>query len=316
MISLIYAEIYKESRKIVFKVFILLIIFVSVLSLFIISNNLSLDSEQVVSYPQLSELEYKNVNKYGSYEQYLKDYSIYENVVNKEISKNDLNVNSKVSLLFSYYPTFLFVVGLIIIYFAYHIFSYDYQSKTIRYLFMSNKGRNKILFSKIFAVFLLSVFFSMILFFTFLITIGLITHENIFLEGINIFVGDSLKLIPLVLYYFVKSFIYIFLMSFIGIVTICLTIVFKGSTFALIMSNVIYFCSLLFSQLLFNYGYKFIEYTFLPYMDFTYFESPTSVAFNNLIFNIDLSLKNGIILMSLYSLVFIIISLFFIKKDV
>lgn len=316
MINLIFAEIYKESRKKSFKVFIMLTVFVSVFSLILINKNLNLESEQIVIYPQYSKEEYEKVNKYGSYEQYLQDYSSYEHINQKEIEKNDLNSNSRVKALFSYYPTFLFVIGIVIIYISFHIFSYDFQTKSIRYLFMSNKGRTKILFSKIFACILLSIFFSFILFITYLAMVLILTRENIIFEGIYIFVGKSLKFIPIVLYYFVKTFSYVFLMSFILVMTICFTIVLKGSTFALIISNIIYFCSLLFSQLLFSYGYTFIKYTFLPYMDFTYFENPTSVALNNLIYNIDLSLINAFSIMSVYGLVFILISLRFIKKDV
>lgn len=316
MINLIFAEIYKESRKKSFKVFILLIIFVSVFSLILINKNLDLKSEQPIIYPQYSKEEYENVNKHGSYEQYLQDYSDYEHVVQKEIEKNDVNGNSRVKALFSYYPTFLFVVGIVIIYISFHILSYDYQTKSIRYLFMSNKGRVKILFSKIFTCILLSIFFSFILFIAYLVMLLILTKENIFLEGIYVFIGKSLKFIPVVLYYFVKTFSYVFLMTFALVMTICLTVVLRGSTFALIISNIIYFCSLLFSQLLFSYGYTFIKYTFLPYMDFTYFENSTSVALNNLIYNIDLSLINAFSIMSVYGLVFILVSLRFIKKDV
>lgn len=316
MIELIFAELYKESRKASFKVFTLLIIFVSIFSLILINKNISLESEQIVSYPQYSLGEYKEVNKYGSYEQYLEDYANYEQIIEKEIKKSTSNSNSKIKILFSYYPMFLFAIGLITIFVSFHILSYDFQNKSIRYLFMSDKGRVKVLFSKIFASVLISIFFAIVLFFVYLFMLSLLTRENIFLEGIYIFIGESLKLIPIVLYYFVKTFFYIFLMAFTSVITIFLTICFRGSTIALIISNVIYFCSLLFSQLFFSYGYTFIKYTFLPYMDFTYFEKPSSVALNNLIFNLDLSLVNAFSIMSVYGLLFIILSLKFIKRDV
>lgn len=316
MIRLIKAEIYKESRKLSFKVFILLIMFVSIFSLVLLNKNINLESEQIISYPQYSLEEYKEVNKYGSYEHYLQDYSKYEHIIKKEVNKISKNDVTKIKVLFKYYPTFLFVVGLIVIYISFHIFSYDFQSKSIRYLFMSDKGRVKILFSKIIAVIFISVFFAMILFSVYLIMIMVFTKKNIFLDETYIYVGKSLKLISTVFYYFLRTFVYIFLFSFASVITICLTISLRGSTFALIISNVIYFCSLLVSQLLFRYGYTFISYTFLPYMDFTYFENPATVALNNLIYNIDLSLVNAFSIMAVYGLLFVVISIRFIKRDV
>lgn len=315
MINLIMAELYKESRKTSFKVFVMLIIFVSIFSLIIINKNVTIESEQMVSYPLYTLEEYKSVNKYGDYQQYLNDYDKYEKIIDREIQLKN-NGDNKVKVLFSYYPTFLFVVGIIVIYISFHIFSYDFQTRSIRYLFLSSNGRNKILFSKIISAILLAIFFSMILFLTYLFMLFLFTKDSLLVYTMYVYIGDSVKIVPIVLYYLVKTFIYLIPVSFIAITTIFLTISFKGSTLALIISNVIYFCSLLFSQLLISYGYTFVEYSFMPYIDFTYFESPTTVALNNLIYNIDLSFMNGICLMGIYAFVFVILSIFLIKRDV
>lgn len=314
--KLILAELYKESRKKSFKIFILLIIFVSVLSLILINKNLKLESEQLDIYPQYSEEEYLDVNKYGSYSQYLKDYENYKSYMDKEIVKSEVFNKTKINALYIYYPTFLFVIGLVSIFISFNILSYDYQSKSLRYVFQSHKGRNKILISKVITVILLSIFYSFLLFLTFLFTLCFLTKENLLLETIPIYLGNSLKYVPIVLYYLFKTFLYIIPITFISIFTVFLTIFLKGNTFALIISNIVYFCSLLVSQILITYGYTFIRYSFLPYLDFTYFENSKSVILNNLIYNLDLSIEKGFIILIVYSTLFFIFSIKFIKRDV
>lgn len=314
--KLILAELYKESRKKSFKIFILLIIFVSVLSLVLINKNLKLESEQLDIYPQYSEEEYLDVNKYGSYSQYLKDYKNYKSYMDKEIVKSEVFNKTKINALYSYYPTFLFVIGLVSIFISFNILSYDYQSKSLRYIFQSHKGRNKILISKVTTVILLSIFYSFLLFLTFLFTLYFLTKENLLLETIPIYLGNSLKYVPIVLYNLFKTFLYIIPITFISIFTVFLTIFLKGNTFALIISNIVYFCSLLVSQILITYGYTFISYSFLPYLDFTYFENSKSVILNNLIYNLDLCMEKGFIILIVYSTLFFIFSIKFIKRDV
>ena len=316
MINLVLADLYKESRKKSFYIFILLIIFVSILSLVIINKNIRIESEQVVSYPLYSKEEYENVNKNGSYQQYLKDYDNYDKLISKEIDRINNEDITKSHVLFSYYPTFLYILGILIIFIAFHSFSYDYQNKSIRYLFLSKRGRSCVFFSKIISIILILMFFMMILFITYFSLLVIMTKGEVLTQSVYVYFNNSLELIPLILYYLIKSFLYLIPIIFIIITTMFLTILFNGSTLALIISNIIYFCSLLFSQMLINYGYTFIQYTFLPYLDFTYFDSESVVLFNNLIYNIGLSFNKGLLVMSVSVLFFIVFSLLLLKRDV
>lgn len=74
---------------------------------------------------------------------------------------------------------------------------------------------------------------------------------------------------------------------------------------------------LLITQLLFDIKMKFIEYTFLPYLDFSIFDDKEILLMMNRVYNINLSLKNGVIINIVYSYLFYIIgNNIFIKKDI
>ena len=74
---------------------------------------------------------------------------------------------------------------------------------------------------------------------------------------------------------------------------------------------------ILISQILFGLKLTFFQYTFLPYLDYSIFDDLLTVESINNEFNISLSLKNGIIINIIYSIIFYILgNLLFIKKDI
>lgn len=316
MIDLIKADLYKEFKKKSFKVLVLLIIFVSVFSLVVINKNIDVNRKDVEVYPLFSEIEYTKVNKYGSYKQYLNDYTDYVkdiNIINELNSRNNV---SNIEFLLNYSHNFLFILGVLIIIIAFHSFSYDLQNNTINYVFMSRLGRKKIFFSKLMSVLLISFLFFIILIVTMLITSTILTGENIF--TINIWVNNNgyFKKIMYVIEFLKNSLVYIVPYFFMIVFSMFLSIIFKGSNLGLVISLFIYFMSLMFSQILFNFGFTFIEYTFLPYVDFTYLVDSEIVSFNNLIYNLDFSYNNSIFILIIYSIFFMDLSLWFLKRDV
>lgn len=316
MINLVRADLYKETRKRSFKYIVFLIILVSILPIMVIERNVNLDSELSDIYPLFSEEDYLSVNKYGNYKQYVDDYDSYEEVVNNEnelISRNSL---TKSEYVLSYSQNFIFLFGVIVIVLSYHSFSYDYQHSSIRYLFMSKNGRKKIFFSKVISNFILMFAFLLLMIVLMLVTTMILTHENVF--SIKTFVMDEsgFKSVLFVLEYFKNSLVYIVPLFFISVLSMTLSILFKGSSLALVISGILYFSSLVFSQILFNYGFNFVKYTFLPYIDFTYLSDRVSVTFNNLIYNINISYVSSSLCLSVYSVLFILLSLRLLKRDV
>ena len=103
MISLIKADLYKEVKKKSFKTMLLLIVFVSILSLIVINKSIKLENNIMETYPLLSEEEYKDVNKHGSYQQYVLSYKKYCEFIenNNRIVEKNSNTNLKYILGFS-----------------------------------------------------------------------------------------------------------------------------------------------------------------------------------------------------------------------
>lgn len=314
MISLIKADFYKETRKISFKIITMLIIFVSIFSLIIINKNLTNKSENYELIPKLSKKEYKNVNKYGSYSQYLVSYNIYEKKISL-LSKEKNNV-SKIEKLLDNYDIYFYLVGLLIIYLSFHSLSYDYEKGTLKYVFMTKYGRNKVFLSKFLTQLLLAVVNILILIITLLITSSLLTGENIFSVYKTVVINNFYGNIPLITYYFYKGLIYIVPFTFIISFSMFISILLKGSTLGLVISNILYLFSLLISEILFKYGINLTEYTFLPYIDYTYYNDPVTVLTNNMIYNLNLSINNSILYLCFYTLIFMFISIKLLKRDV
>lgn len=302
MISLIKADLYKIIKRKSFKFIVMLIVFVSVLSISIIKRNIDLNKEDYILFPMYSIEEYKSVNKYGSYKQYKNRYQEYEKVVKRENEKIKEEKITKSEYIVSYAHNFLFVLGVVIIYFSFNSFSYDYQRDTIRYLFMSNKGRKRIYLSKIISNIILIVLLELLLIIVMCITTSLLTSE--------------LLSIKLLLSIFKIGIIYFIPLMFISIFTCFMSILFKGSSLGIIISYVVYFSSLVFSQILFNYGVMVVKYTFLPYIDYTYLSDSVNVVLNNIIYNLNFSYLYNSKILLIYSLLFVFISLKLIKRDV
>lgn len=316
MISLIKADLYKEVKKKSFKIMLLLIVFVSILSLIVINKSIKLENNIMETYPLLSEEEYKNVNKHGSYQQYVLSYKKYCEFIenNNRIVEKNSNTNLKYILGFS--NNFVFLLGIVVIFLAFHSFSYDFQKESLKYVFMSSNSRKKIFFSKFMSITLLTIFLLVFLVLILLITSSLLTRENIFSLKEVVFSKNLIKEVPYLIYYFKEIFIFVLPLFFMIIFTMFLCFIFKGGNFGLIVSCILYFTSLMFSQILFSYGLNFIEYTFLPYLDFTYFSDKTSVLVNNMIYNINLNYNNAFMILGVYSLIFIILTICLLKRDV
>lgn len=316
MINLIKADLYKEFKKRSFKYFVLLIIFVSILSLVIINSNDDFSKKVLEEYLLFSEEEYYNVNKYGSYKQYVLDFNKYKELStaeNEVILKDNF---TKAKYLLSYSHNFVFLVGILVVFISYHSLSYDFQNSTLRYLFMSKYDRKKILFSKIISFIILSFILLLILVVTMFLTTTLLTHENVFTLKTIIFEGGSFRSV-LYIYEFFKSCL-MFLVPFVFVIflSMFLCVLFKGNSFGLILGIVLYLSSLLFTQILLNYGYNFVQYTFLPYIDFTYYVDKVNASFNNIIYNINLCYKNAFLVLGFYSTCFLYLIFKLMKRDI
>lgn len=316
MISLIKADLYKETRKKSFKVISVLIVFVSIFGLIFINKNLDNNINLNQLEPVYSKSEYNSINKHGNYKEYLNDYNKYEKIVNQENEILLKESKSTLTKLLSNTDLYLYIILIIVIFISYHSFSYDFQNKTLNYVFQSKYSRKQIYFSKAISLMLISLYLIFSVLIVMWISSWLLTHENIFIVYKYIFINNNLKRVPILLYYLVKGLVFLIPSLFVVTFSMFLSIIFKGNSIGLLISNIMYLFSILFSEILFKYGINFIEMTPLPYLDFTYLSNNVIVSINNMIYNLNLSYLNSFIVLIFYSLILILLSIKFLKKDV
>lgn len=104
-----------------------------------------------------------------------------------------------------------------------------------------------------------------------------------------------------------------FMISFV----IYLSCKFKNQSVCVGLSILILAFSLIISQLFFGFNINIVEYTFLPYLDFSIFDDPLVLNKMNNDLNINLSMNKGIIIDTIYMILFYILAnRKFIKKDI
>jgi len=117
--------------------------------------------------------------------------------------------------------------------------------------------------------------------------------------------------------YIEKYFINCIPIFFVGSFTLFLSTKYKNSVLVASISIITLSFSLILSQLLFGFDFKIIEYTILPYLDFTIFNNDEILLGLNNDFGISLNINRAVIINILSTfLVFIIGLIKFNKKDI
>ena len=104
---------------------------------------------------------------------------------------------------------------------------------------------------------------------------------------------------------------------FTGSIVVFLSILTNSTAASVGISILICFISNLIAQIFFGFGYTIFQYTFLPYMDFSIFKDQEYLKLMSNELNVTLTIKNGVIILIVFSLLFIFLSFnIFIKKDI
>ena len=313
MLNLIKAELYKTIKKKSFVTTILLIIFVSIIYTILVNKNLKNSYENSVI-PLMSKEEYSSIYK-GDYNEYVSKYKGYIKISNLEQSIKQKEISNKgITLLENSYSLF-FLVGIIILFISFNSLSYDFNHGTIKYLFISVSNKKALILSKIISQILITIGILFIALITVLITSSLLTNQNLLLVSKEIIVNNSIHSVNISLYFVYKLFLYTIPIFFIIVLTLFLTILFKGSALAVIISLIIYMFSLTLTNLALSYNISFVRISFLPYLDYTYFEESSNVTLLNSLYNTNFSYQNSVIILSMYAIVFLMLSFKLLKRD-
>lgn len=214
------------------------------------------------------------------------------------IYKYSQNINIFLDTL-TYIPSF---IALIISFSASSIISKEISEETFKTYLTKPKKRSKILLSKIIYLLLLTIFYQLLTITIYLVII-LLTKQNITLN-------DFIKIIKQFISYTPPIYFIIFFTTF-------LSVIIKNSKLTITISTILLITSTSLSELFLSITWNFIEYTFLPYLDYTIFNNPQNITLINNIYNINLTQTNGIIILSTYSIIFLILSIIiFNRKDI
>lgn len=311
MRNLIKAEIYKETRKRSFKIILFLLPIICLITLLVLRNNAFENTLEV----KLSEDEYNSLYKHGDYEKYDKLYDKYLEGINKEAeikSLEEINMTRNLSVN----STFIyFVISFFVIYIVFSSFSYDVNYGTNRYVFMSNQGRSKIFLSKIIALVIISLFIMIYMSLFSLVVSSLIGKSSFVYLSKYVYFNSKFIKLPLVIYHLLKCFVFTVPLVFFIVLTSFVSILFNGNIFGCILLIMLNLMSTTILDFLLGKGITIASYSFLPYLDFSYFSNSDYLLVNAL-FNVNLELYIGVIILFVYLIVFYFVSLMLYKRDI
>ena len=312
MINLIKADLYKETRKKSLIYLILVVSIFTVVYLYICSK--SLGSSDNFS-PMLSEKEYSSINGKGDYQEYLGKFKDYEksSLVNSEIDSETVYSKTR-QIVINSMPLYYLIV-IVIVFMSYQSLSYDYQHGTLKYVFLAKEGRMKVFISKFVSLLIILIAFVSLVNVLNIVCSSIFGDKSVLYLTKTIYYNKKFIDMSLVYYIFIKSVIYMLPIVFMILLTLLLTILFKGNTISLVINMIVYLLSTTLMGNLLKFGITFVYKLPICYIDLTYFENNVYLL-NNAIYNSDIPLNNGFIILSFYSIIFFVLSVRLFKKDV
>ena len=271
----------------------------------------------------IDEAEYLKSNFSTDYDVYVKINEAKNKSIDEEIEiswyalENNINtsLDSKSFFKDSITNSFIFI-SLIVVIVAGGIISNEFQKGTIRLLLIRPNKRYKVLLSKILSILIIAF------------VLGVISYILSFILN-GILFGFKAYFVPDLVYtssgVVEKSFIfnslsYIFILMvpiiFITIFSVFLSVLINSTSFSVGFSIFLLIGYQLIMLLLSSLGISFLDYTFLPYMDFSQFLSSAYLD-NCFMYGIYFNLFKACLVIILWSFVFYFIAnLVFVKKDI
>ena len=300
MNRLIRCELIKEFKKVSFKLLLLLIIISSFLTCYISNKKVNDDYEV---YPLVeNNKENKLINK----------YNIYASNVNKI---NELS-NIKLNKIMDNGITLLIFSSIIIIVISSSILGNEINKKSIKELLTKPYKRSEILISKFITMYIIVFLLTMFIFITYILFVYILTKINVFILKDYIIYNGYIKNISFILKYLIKFIINSIPIYFLSTLTIFLTTLIKNQKVIIPINSILFIMSPVIFNFFLNIKFKYIIYTFIPYLDFSIFKNPYSILMLNIEYNINFNMFYGVVILIIYSIMFLLSSLFiFNEKD-
>lgn len=304
MIRLIISELLKIFKKSSFKLLILLLIISSFLTCYISFKKVNGEYNEypIINVNRVSKKDIILTNEYNNYAINLNKANSISNIKLNKIMDNGITL-----LIFS---------SIIMIIMSSSILGNEINRKSIKELLTKPYKRSKILISKYLTVYIITFLLTLTIFISYTVFTYLLTKINIFGLKDYIIFNKSLKNIPFIFKYLFKYIINSIPIYFLSTFTIFLTTIIKNQKIIIPINSILFIMSPVILNFFLNIKFKYIIYTFIPYLDFSIFKDIYSVYLLNIEYNMNFNIIFGIIILLIYSLFFILISIkIFDKKD-
>ena len=308
----IYVELSKIIKKKSFIVFVVLLIGITVL--LTIYNN-----KEVTSEIEYIDIITKDKYPYDDYDMYLKKYNEYNKLYSDDILKSEyvlehnVNINNKVKSDLSVSNTMVLFLSIYIIILACSSFGGEYDLGTIKLMMLYKSDRRKVVFAKFISLLIISFLLANVIYIFNIIT-TLLINGNIF-NIVELIVKNGNIIEKSILFIHTCEYLRL-LIPFIVLISLSLMmgLLMKGSTPASSITIFILLCSSLITELLLHIKFRIIEYSFLPYMDYSIFLNKSSLILYNIENDININVNIGSLIIVIYSLIMLIITISIFKK--
>ncbi len=324
MSKLILFELKKIIYKKSFIVTLLLIIAISFIVVFLTNKK-----DYNVHYNPIKEEIAMNKTSFNKKfpETKYNNYKKQTNIKNKIIKENNLkykysqiNKNkylNKTKYIMEKSYVLLMFLALIIIITSGQIMSGEYHKKTINGLLLMPYKRYKVLLSKIITSILLLLIYSLLLIIMmFIFTLIIKGTSELLIPSLEVF-GGKVTEVNYIFLFLSKYFTLLIPVLFITVFSCLLSSITKNSAISVSISIFLSVGSLIISSLLLGLNVPFVDFTFLPYLDYSIFLDKINITNFNIENNCDLNIvKANIILVLTIIIMYFIANFNFTKKDI
>jgi len=193
----------------------------------------------------------------------------------------------------------------------------EFNNGILKHTLTKGYSRTKVFFSFLLTIVFLVVLVNLVMFISHILFISIFSRSlEVFTLKIPL-INNEIYYVNYLLCILGKFFTYMIPILFISILSFCLSIIFSSNTVAISAPILFSLFGLFVAEWFFGFKIRFLEYTFLPYLDFTIFNNIIDVINFNMMYGVNINMWSGIIILCVNIILFIIISLLiFIKKDI
>lgn len=273
----------------------------------------------------MTKSEYKMTNSSISYDNYVKltkkknealDKSIEKSwyAINHNINYNKSGVRTSFTDCISNNIAFL---GIIVVIIAGGIVANEFQKGTIRLLVIRPNKRWKILLSKFITVIIITLLFAVVTYCVSFVASGVFFGFKDYFISDLVYYNSGVKEVNFILHSVGKMFILLIPVIFSGLLAFGLSVVTRNTALSVGLSIFLFVGYGIIGAILTLIRFPFINYTFIPYLDYSQFISPITLVDNCFNYNTYYTFALANVVLLIWGiLIYFVSNLVFIRRDI